>query len=246
MLLTSAVQSIKQICTTLVVELLPCADHPGYTYSAEVKTCVCYNHNVNCYDGYNEIKKGYWVGSVKNTTTTAPCLHYCMFDHRKETRQGYFELPNTIDAQCNHHRVGIACGKCSSGYTLSYDSTDCISVHKCGTGWIVLVIVLTCLYWIAVLVGVFSLMHFKFISLGYLYVLIYYYSIVRILLDNNPYYSDSLFQFASVLSSFAQLTPQFLGKFCFVKGLSGIDQLFIHYSSCSCCFIDIGIDSHIS
>ena len=73
-------------------------------------------------------------------------------------------------------------------------------------------------------------MHFKFISLGYLYRLIYYYSIICILLDNNPFYSDGLFQFASVLSSFAQLTPQFLGKLCFVEGLSGIDQLFIHYS----------------
>ena len=38
----------------------------------------------------------------------------------------------------------------------------------------------------------------------------------------------SLFQY--YVSSFAQLTPQFLGKLCFVKGLSGIDQLFIHYS----------------
>ena len=113
-MLISARQSIKKINTTLVIELLPCADHPGYTYSAEMKMCTCYNHNVNCYDGYNEIKKGYWVGSVKNTTTTAPCLHYCMFDHRKETRQGYFELPNTIDAQCNHYRTGRACGECSS------------------------------------------------------------------------------------------------------------------------------------
>ena len=44
------------------------------------------------------------------------------------------------------------------------------------------------------------------------------------------YISNDAFQFVSVLSSFAQLTPQFLGKLCFVKGLSGIDQLFIHYS----------------
>ena len=34
----------------------------------------------------------------------------------------------------------------------------------------------------------------------------------------------------TVLSSFAKLTPQFLGKFCFVEGLSGIDQQFIHYA----------------
>ena len=234
--LTSAVHSIKQITTTLVVELIPCIDHPGYTYSTVHKGCVCYHHhsNVDCHDSYNEIKRGYWFGSVSNTATTAPCQHYCKFTGRTETRQGYFELPSTIDGQCNVHRVGRACGECNSGYTLSYDSTDCISVHQCGAGWTVLVIMLTCLYWIAIVAGVFGLMYtlyFKFqISLGYLYGLIYYYSIIRILLDNNPNLSNGVFQFASILSSFAQLTPQFLGKLCFVKGLSGIDQLFIHYS----------------
>ena len=53
---------------------------------------------------------------------------------------------------------------------------------------------------------------------------------VGTLWNNNMYISDDAFQFVSILSSFAQLTPQFLGKLCFVKGLSGIDQLFIHYS----------------
>ena len=157
--------------------------------------------------------------------------HYCEFTDRKQTSEDYFELPNTINAQCNDHRVGRACGECTSGYTLSYDSTDCISVDHCGTGWTVLVITLTCLYWIVMAALVFSLMFFRFqISLEYLYGLIYYYSMVGILLNNNPYVSDGAFQFVSILSSFAQLTPQFLGKLCLVKGLSGIDQLFIHYS----------------
>ena len=229
--LTSTVHSIKEITAILVIELIPCIDHPGYTYSTAHKACECYHHNVDCHDSYNEIKRGYWFGSVSNTTTTVPCHHYCKFTGRTETRQGYFELPSTIDGQCNDHRVGRACGECSSGYTLSYDSTDCISVDQCGTGWTVLVITLICLYWIAIVVGVFALMYFKFqISLGYLYGLIYYYSLIRILLDNNPYFSDGVFQFTLVLSSFAQLTPQFLGKLCFVENLSGIDQLFIHYS----------------
>ena len=137
-----------------------------------------------------------------------------------------------LNAQCNDHRTGSACGECNSpGYTLSYDSTDCISVDHCSVGMTVLVVVLTCLYWIVVVVGVFSLMYFNFqISSGYVYGIIYYYSVVGILLDNNPYVSNGAFQFISVLSSFAQLSPQFLGKLCFVKGLSGIDQLFIHYS----------------
>ena len=220
----------SNINASLVVELLPCNEHPGHTYSEDLHTCVCYNVNVKCSSDVNEIKRGYWFGSIVGEATTSLCPnHYCKFTDRKQTSEGYFELPNTINAQCSHHRVGRACGECSSGYTLSYDSTDCISVHQCGAGWTVLVIVLTCLYWIAVVVGVFICFSFQ-ISLGHLYGIIYYYSIVNVLLDNNPYISDGAFQFVSILSSFAQLTPQFLGKLCFIKCLSGIDQLFIHYS----------------
>ena len=224
--------SFYNINATLIVELVPCIDHPGYTYSEESETCVCYHHNVKCSDDGNEIKRGYWFGSIASKATTSLCPnHYCEFTDQKQTSEGYFELPNKINAQCNDHRVGRACGECRSGYTLSYDSTDCISADQCGTGWTALVITLTCLYWIAVVAGVFSLMYFRSqISLGYLYGLIYYYSMVGILLNNNPYVSDGAFQFASILSSFAQLTPQFLGKLCLMKSLSGIDQLFIHYS----------------
>ena len=229
--LTSVLYSLNDIKATLVVELVPCVDHPGYTYNEESRTCDCYHDNIKCYDDGNQIKRGYWFGSIASKATTSLCPnHYCKFTDRKQTSEGYFELPNTIDAQCNDHRVGRACGECSPGYTLSYDSTDCISVDQCGTGWTVLVITLTCLYWIAVVAGVFSLMYFRSqISLGYLYGLIYYYSMVGILLNNNPYVSEGAFQFTSILSSFAQLTPQFLGKLCLVKGLIGIDQLFIHY-----------------
>ena len=219
-----------KINAMLVVELIPCVEHPGYTYSEHSRTCVCYHANVKCSNDGNEIKRGYWFGNITGKATTSLCPnHYCKLKDRKQTSEGYFELPNTINAQCNHRRVGIACGECKSGYTLSYDSTDCIRLQQCGTEWTILVIVLTCVYWTAVVACVF--MCFKFqICLGHLYGIIYYYSIVRILLDNNPYISDGAFQFVSILSSFAQLTPQFLGKLCFVKRLSGIDQLFIHYS----------------
>ena len=229
--LTSLSYSLNKINATLVVELIPCVEHPGYTYSEDSQTCVCYHANVKCSNDGNEIKRGYWFGRVTDKATTSLCPHYCKFMDHKQTSEGYFELPNTINAQCNHHRVGRACGECSSRYTLSYDSTDCISIDQCGPGWTVLVVVLTCLYWVLIVIGVFGLMYFKFqISLGYLYGIIYYYSMVGVLLGNNPYILDGTFQFLSILSSFAQLTPRFLGKLCFVKGLSGIDQLFIHYS----------------
>ena len=49
-MLISALQSIKKINAILVVELLPCTDHPGYTYNAEMKICTCIIKNI-----YNKI-----------------------------------------------------------------------------------------------------------------------------------------------------------------------------------------------
>ena len=237
--LTSILASFnKQITLQLIIELSPC--YSGYFYNINSKKCICYNHKdiVGCYDDYNEIKRGYWFGNItdpsKPTVSLCPS-RYCYFGkHRNETRQGYCILPSASDDQCHVHRTGVACGECKPGYTLAYDSPDCINkLHKCSPGMSVLVIVLTILYWISVVTVVFILMHFscKFqISSGYAYGIIYYYSIVDILSNNNPYISDAVFQVIAVLSSFAKLTPQLFGQLCLVQGLSGIDQQFIHYT----------------
>jgi len=222
----------QQIEVVLIVEFVPCPNHPGFVYSTTSKGCICYHHDVvECYDDHNEIERNYWFGSINGKATTSLCpSEYCGFANRKKTREGYFELPDRCDDQCEHHRCGPSCGKCSPGYTLAYDSTKCISVDHCSAGMTILVVVLTCLYWIVIICGVFSLMYFNFqLSSGYLYGIIYYYSMVNILLSNNPYISSGVFQFISALSGFAQLAPKFLGELCLVEGLDGIDQLFIHY-----------------
>ena len=113
-ILRSLLYLFKTITTTLIVEITPCTDHPGYTYNEDSQTCVCYHSNKKCSTNGNEIKRGYWFGSVGSKATTSLCPnHYCKFTNRKHTSKGYFALPNTINAQCNHHRVGRACGECS-------------------------------------------------------------------------------------------------------------------------------------
>ena len=225
----------QQIISELIIELQQCFS--GYYYNVNFNQCVCYDYKgiVQCYDDYNEIKRGYWFGTVTNVMKPTVSLcpsRYCDFvKNRKETRQGYCAIPSQLDDQCSSHRTGVACGECKSGYTLAYDSPDCINTDKCSAGMTILVIVLTILYWIAIVAVVFGLMYLQFqISSGYAYGIIYYYSIVDILLANNPNISDAVFQVITILSSFAKLTPQIFGKLCLVKGLSGIDQQFIHYS----------------
>ena len=72
------------------------------------------------------------------------------------------------------------------------------------------------------------MMHFK-VGIGYLYALTYYYSIVDLLLNQNYYLSSALGTTINVMSSTAKIIPQFLGQFCFIRNMSGIDQQFIHY-----------------
>ena len=208
----------------------------GYHFDSSLvpPQCVCYPRSdiARCNRGYSEIRIGYWVGYVSDQFTSSVCPNnYCNFAKREETSPGYFQLPRELNEQCSSHRIGVACGECSSGFTLAYVSPNCINSDECSAGITVLVIFLTIIYWVGVVSVVFVVMYFNNQVLsGYVYGIIYYYSIVDTLFGNNLYISEGAFQVVSIISSFAKLTPEVLGRLCFVKGLSGIDQHFIQYS----------------
>ena len=218
----------KQISVTLIVELSEC--HLGFWQSSKLQQCECYNVNdiVFCSGSSSTIKKGYWFGSVMGKPTVTFCpINYCNFTCC-ETSNGYYHLSPVRNDQCRSHRSGTACGSCKDGYTLSFDSTECLNIESCTAGQTVLVILLTVTYWIVIVILVFAIMYYKF-GIGYLYCITYYYSIVDILLSQNLQASRGLYLTISIMSSFSKITPQFLGELCLTTGMSGIDQQFIHY-----------------
>ena len=218
----------KPISTNLVVELSPC--HPGFHYQSESKKCECYNNSeiVYCSGSSSTIKRGYWFGSVTGIPTVTLCpINYCNFTCCKTTN-AYYELSPVRVNQCRSHRSGTACGSCKEGYTLSFDSPECIDVAKCTTGQRALIITLTVLYWFIIIVAVFIIMYYQ-VGIGYFYAITYYYSVMDILFDQYMDTSDILYGTITIFSSMAKLTPQFLGHLCLMKNISGIDQQFIHY-----------------
>ena len=223
--------------------------HNGFVFRTASQKCKCYNYSdssiMQCQGNYAEIKLGYWFGIIFNNRTTSLCpINYCDFNHRLKTRGDYYVLPGAVDDQCRSHRTGIVCSDCKPGYTLAYDSFDCVSVNQCSPGVTVLVIGLTFLYWIVIVAAMFGFTYYfnAQVSLGYFSGVIYFYSIVDILLVRNLHIVDGVFYAVAALSSFAKLTPQVLGKLCFVQGLDAVDQQLIHYSHSLCIsFILIGI-----
>jgi len=233
----------KQLTATLSLTLSSCNN--GYLFNDKTQRCECYDKNgyLQCVEDSASIKLGYWFGVFKGKQTLSLCnKNYCNFtSHRNETRNEFYNLPEELDDQCNSHRTGVACGECKQGYTLAYDTPDCISVNKCSPVMIVLITVLTITYWVTVIIILFGLSYYlntqAKISIGYLYGIIYFYSTVDILLFTNLYVIDGVFYMVTILSSFAKLTPQFLGRVCFIKNLDAIDQQFIHY--CHVVFISL-------
>ena len=218
----------KQISVNLIVELSPC--HLGFWQYPKSRRCECYSASdiVFCSGSSSTIKRGYWFGSVSGKPTVTFCpINYCNFTCC-ETSNGYYHLSPVRENQCRSHRSDTACGSCEEGYTLSFDSVECVHMNECGIGWTILVLALVVLYWIVIIVAVFSLMHFK-VAIGYLCAITYYYSVMDLLLNQNWYQSGALYTTINVMSSVANIIPQFLGRFCFIPIISGIDQQFIHY-----------------
>ena len=218
----------KQISINLTIQLTPC--YPGFWQYLDSQKCECYNANdiIFCSGGYSTIKRGYWFGNVTGLPTVSICpINYCNFTCC-ETSNGYYQLSPLRDNQCRSHRTGIACGNCIDGYTLPFDSPECVNTDTCTTGQAILVISLTVIFWIIMVILVFAMMYYK-VEIGWLYSITYYYSVVDILLSQNLQTSRGLYLTVSIMSSFSKIKPQFLGELCLTTGMSGIDQQFIHY-----------------
>ena len=228
LLYVTHVYESKIISVNLTVEISQC--RAGFWYFSESQKCECYDNGniISCSDSNSTIKRGYWFGNVNGKSTVTICPNdYCDFSCCEITN-GIYHLSPVRANQCRSHRSGTACGNCKKGYTLSFDSPECVEIHRCTTGQTILVITLSLLYWIAVMVTVFVMMYFK-VTIGSLYAIIYYYSVVDNLLSQVLFISNELYTTVNIMSSFAKLTPQFLGQLCLVQNMSGIDQQFIHY-----------------
>ena len=211
----------------LGVELVPC--QLGYAYNIVTKQCHCYTvDNIVSCGTTTTIRKGYWFGMIGEQATVSICPNkYCNFS-RIEANSGSFLLPLFHDDQCGRHRTGQACGSCDSGYTLSFDFDDCVNDNECSPGITILIIICVILYWIIIMVIILIIMYFK-INIGYLYGIIYYYSVVDILLGQVLNYSDGLDILNKIITGIIRLSPGFVGFLCFIKGMSGIDQYVLRF-----------------
>ena len=225
--ITNDVQSMH-----MLIELSLSRCKLGYEYNSTTGVCTCFSYYdiVSCSKDGIEIKKGFWLGTVNNHRAVGICpKDYCSYNSCP-IKNEFCNLtsPSSI---CASHRDGPACGKCEMHYILPFDSNDCIHNKNCHLWQSFLVVIVTMLYWIVVIFTIRLVMYFVKIEAitGYVYGIIFFYSILDLLIDKNLIVSEGLIDFVSVISALFNLSPIFIGKLCLSDKIEGIDQQFIHY-----------------
>ena len=220
---------VRTIKVDIEVTLTSC--HFGFIYNENQNKCVCNEVPgiVKCGADDIRLKWGYWYGIIDNSIVTGHCPNdYCKYATSCASSDKFCDLSSD---QCSPHRTGPACGKCEENYELAYDSSDCVKDSHCSAGRTAGIIILTVIYWFVVSFIIIFMRYFIAAPtlLGYVYGITYFYSVIDLLVSNNLPISNGVIRFTEILSGLVNLTPRFLGTLCLTKGLSGIDQQFIHY-----------------
>ncbi|XP_065915674.1 uncharacterized protein [Dysidea avara] len=223
----STISQVPDISILVKLLLSPC--HIGYKYDSIEKMCICSDFSgiVLCSNPV-KIKRGYWYGTINGQRAVVHCPNnYCDYSSCPVGS----EFCNVSSFECSSHRSGIACGTCAESYTLPFDSDNCIPIDKCQAWQSIVVVLSVIVYWIIVIVSILVLLYLVTVDTVTCYVhgIVFFYSVLEVIIGEDLIISDGLRFFVTILSSLVNLSPMFLGKLCLAKGLSGIDQQFVHY-----------------
>ena len=133
-------------------------------------------------------------------------------------------LESGSDAQCAFNRVGLLCGKCKPGYSLSLSSSRCLQCHEINWTWAFLIIMVK-LIGGAVLVATILILNLT-VSVGTLNGLIFYANTLTV--DTSLFLSFSNSKFLTVFIAWLNLDLGF--DICYFKGIDAYSKAWISIS----------------
>ncbi len=227
---------------TIHVLLKPCP--LGFEYNEMSQQCLCVNDDAIACDfssGTSCIKKEFWIGVFGNSSSAvAPCASlYCQNNNGNCSEcpivdhVGYCLLPQLSAEQCLFNRHGFLCAECKEDFALTFGGVKCVDNSTCkkGKGSIPAILnVVFVIFTIALLIAAIKLDYR--LSSGYVFCFIYYFSIIRHLL-NPVIVGNSMLLFISIMTSVTQLNPQFLGymSICFSTNFTVLQlQAFLYFN----------------
>ena len=121
------------------VTFLPCSCPIGFeVLNQHSRSCRCTcdsrirQYTTECNISTNLVQRhdNYWISYINNTEDNGYLVHKCPFDYCNVSAPINLNLPNGSDAQCTLNRtlnrVGVLCGACEHGLSLSLGSSKCL------------------------------------------------------------------------------------------------------------------------
>ena len=131
-------------------------------------------------------------------------------------------LPNGSDTQCVFDRVGLLCGRCKPGYSLSLSSSHCLRCPEINWPWAFLIIMVKIIGGI-VLVATILMLNLS-ISIGTLNGLIFYANVLAV--DSSLFLSFTKPNFLTVFIAWLNLDLGF--DVCYFKGIDAYSKAWLN------------------
>ena len=224
---------------SLKLHIVDC--YSGFVYDNTTNTCVC-NQEFKSNDamlceldsGVVCVKTGYWYGLVDNTYYLHLCVGQNSCNLKRCTnssnvcQKNYCHLPKYQDEQCGGNRGGPLCLICNSESVLTFDAVMCIPSKYCQPWDIPLIVFLYLLVWFVFLIVFYISLKLDFrIGSGYLYGIVYYFSVIaNVDIGFKPFWILS-----TVVGSVFRLDPKLIGflPLCSFHFLNQLDHQVLHY-----------------
>ena len=213
----------------------------GFTYVPTTHTCICASSDLQCdlYAGTACAEKGYWFGDVGDyESILAPCssgkckniAESCTVCPSKGLTT-FCLLSKNESGECIDNWAGALCTECKPGYAYTFQAQNCVKSYTCTNAFALIPAVLMVAY-LSIVIGII----FMILKLGnhvksaYLYCIIYYFSIVKLLLPERVV-SKPLVIIVSIFQSVLQLDPYFLGYIpvCISPNITILEQKILSF-----------------
>lgn len=220
------------------IKVVPCK--LGYSYSFETQTCECVgSSSIICNLTTVCIQRGYWYDEDGKRAIPCPTRN-CNYSDGQcpgSTNEcpmslGYCNISSSDDV-CEEGKGRFLCSQCRQNYTFNFGAYRCVPDTTCSALNAFLLTLGVVLYWVLFIAVVLIILTLNLrVGSGFMYGLVYYFSVVTLFTDTSIN-SSFLTVVSDIAISMTQLDPRMVVEFlpvCFVKGMdNALHHLMLRY-----------------
>jgi len=184
---------------TAEITIVPC--RLGYNYSESMRKCVCVTSDkVKCLPNSRQVcvKYHYWYSSESKSVYPCPRINCEYLEGKCPNKSSkclgsddYCSVVHADDV-CWGGRTGILCSECAKEYSFTLGAFRCVHRNTCCPKYTVILVVLLLLYWSLYAAVVLVILSLKLsVGSGFMYGIVYYFSVVTIYTKGSVIFSDT-------------------------------------------------------